>query len=272
TWAMTVTPVGTARAGAFRCEAKARHVLRLEPYAPGEKILPDIKVAERPQVSPDKPIVQLGVNDETLHGRIKKLPDGSYDFPQGEPWGWIDLGRVRDLEGLKSFTIVGWARAASLKTGMGGNRIAFNLNYNRAGFDLVHHADGRMRLSVNEWPDRVKNDSSPKKIRAGEWVYFAVAYDGKQTRWRFGGPRQPAALDRTTPYARGATGKGSGTLTIGNYNETLHRHGTDRQFRGQLHGIRIFGSTKGTDGALPLETIRALQTSAAPDFAASGRK
>ncbi len=85
-------------------------------------------------------------------------------------------------------------------------------------------------------------------------------YDGTRrqdnVRWYFGDADTPAALDRTTTHAVGPTGAGSGTLTIGNYNETIHGHGTDRQFRGSLRGILIFGSRIGPTGALPLETIR----------------
>ncbi|MHC4283984.1 MAG: hypothetical protein ACYSWZ_13565, partial [Planctomycetota bacterium] len=92
--------------------------------------------------------------------------DGTYNFGDGEPWKWISVGDkpIQALEGLRSFTIMGWANPSSLKIGSGGNRIAFNLNYNRSGFDLVCLQNGRLRLAVNEWPDRIQNDSSPKKL------------------------------------------------------------------------------------------------------------
>jgi len=230
---------------------------------------------------PGEPIVRVGLKTGqtpvTLHGDVKQGAGGTFTLPAGNPNGWIAVGpagrAMRALEGLRSFTICGWARATSLKTGAGGNRLAFNLNYNTSGFDLVHHADGRLRLAVNQWPDRVRNDSAPGKIRPGQWVFFAVAYDGTKrsdnVRWYFGGPKTPAALDRTTSHNAGATGKGSGPLTVGNYNTTIHRHGTDRQFRGQLHGVQIVGSRTGPGGALSLKGVRKLQTApgAVPDFA-----
>jgi len=217
---------------------------------------------------PDEPIVRVGfAADETpvrLHGKVRRGADGTLDFGDGEPWKWVAVGRgerpLEALEGLRSFTVLGWAKATSLTMGSGGNRIAFNLNYNRAGFDLVCLKDGRLRLAVNQWPDRVSNDSSSGRIAVGRWVFFAVTYDGTRSqdnvRWYFGDADTPAALDRTTTHAAGPTGTGSGTLTIGNYNETIHRHGTDRQFRGSLRGIRIFGSRIGPAGALPLQAIR----------------
>jgi hypothetical protein len=155
---------------------------------------------------------------------------------------------------------MGWLNASSLEMGSGGNRIAFNLNYNRSGFDLVCLEDGRLRLAVNEWPDRIRNDSSPGRVQIDRWTFFAVTYDATKAQdnvcWYFGDADTPAELDRTTSYSRGPTGTGSGTLTIGNYNETIHRHGKDRQFRGKIRGIRIFGSRVGSRGALSLSTIR----------------
>jgi hypothetical protein len=185
---------------------------------------------------------------------------------------------MRILEGLRSFTICGWARPTSLRTGKGGNRIAFNLNYNKAGLDLVHHSDGRLRLAVNQWPDHVKNDSSAGKLKPGQWVFFAVTYNSTSrsaaTHWYFGNEKNPATADRATRYNNGPTGKGSGPLTIGNYNPTIHRHGTDRQFRGQLHAVQILGSRTGPGGALKLKALRKLQADplARPDFRAAPPK
>ena len=223
-----------------------------------------------------KPIVRVGFkrgesSGIELHGKVRRSDDGSYDFGDGEPWKWISVGDgpIKALEGLRSFTILGWANPTSLNIGSGGNRIAFNLKYNRSGFDLVHLKDGRLRLAVNEWPDGIRNDSSPKKLRIGKWTFFAVTYDaGRQkdnVRWYFGYSDSPAKLDKTTSYSRGSTGKGSGTLTIGNYNESIQQHGRDRQFRGRLQSIEIFGSRIGHRGALSLSDIRQRQQKNRPN-------
>ena len=235
---------------------------------------------------PGEPIVRVGLKtgqtSVRLHGDVKQGPGGTFTLSGRNPNGWISVGPagrpIRALEGLRSFTLCGWARATSLNTGKGGNRLAFNLNYNTSGFDLVHHSDGRLRLAVNQWPDRVRNDSSPGKLVPDKWVFFAVAYDGTKrsdnVRWYFGGPTAPADLDRTTSHSAGATGTGSGSLTVGNYNTTIHRHGTDRQFRGQLHAVQIVGSRTGPGGALGIAAVRKLQTTpgAVPDFTAPAPK
>lgn len=230
-----------------------------------------------------QPLVRVGLADNQtslkLHGGITQADNGTLLLPAGEPWGWVAVGPgekpIKTLEDLRSLTICGWARPVTLAAGSGGNRLAFNLDVNRAGFDLVHLDDGRMRLAVNQLPDQVKNDSSSGRLKPGKWVFFAVAYDGTQksdnVRWYFGAPTTPATLDRTTSHDAGPTNAGSGPLTIGNYNQTLHSNGADRQFRGQLHGVRIFGSHSGPDGALSLKAIRRQQTAtgATPDFEAA---
>jgi hypothetical protein len=48
-------------------------------------------------------------------------------------------------------------------------------------------------------------------------------------------------------------------LAIGNFNETMHGAGLDRQFRGEIRGLQVFGSRVGGRGALSLGTIRQLQ-------------
>lgn len=296
TWNMTREDVGTAKPGVFGIRAPTgAYLFRFTPYASGESRLPLLTSLEVPDEPPGRsgipgppiktrqvemfidekaaagsPIVVVGKSRQqnalgTLHGQIKQNSDGSLDFPESTPWKWISVGDrpMRVLDGLQSFTICGRIRASSLRTGSGGNRIAFNLNYNTSGFDLVCLADGSLRLSVNEWPDRISNDSSPGRIVKGKWVFFAVTYDGTaradNVKWYFGGENRPATLDRTNTYARGATGAGSGKLTIGNYNETLHRHGRDRQFRGTIESIAVFGSRTGADGALELDRIQTQQ-------------
>jgi len=217
------------------------------------------------------PIVRVGFKDgdtpkTTLHGDIAQNDDGSYELKDGEPWGWISVDDepIEDLEGLRSLAIMGWLNPSSMKTGSGGNRIASNLRGDRSGFDLVHLKDGSLKLAINEWPDRVRSGSSAGKIAIDKWTFFAVTYDGTQTednvKWYFGDADTPAELDQTTSYPRRQTGKGSGKLSIGNYNETMHRHGLDRQFRGKLRGIEIFGSRVGANGVLSLDTIRKHQS------------
>jgi hypothetical protein len=110
-------------------------------------------------------------------------------------------------------------------------------------------------------------------LQAGKWTFFAVTYDSTQQEdnvcWYFGCPDAPATLDKKTTYRTGPTGADCGPLTVGNYNKTIHKRGTDRQFRGRLHGIQIFGSKVGAEGALDLRAVQRIHADAGlqPDFA-----
>ena len=173
-------------------------------------------------------------------------------------------GVMEDLRGLRSFTITGWLKPDSLQIGSGGNRIVFCLKRDTSGIDLVCHPDGRLRLAVNQWPDRIQNDSSPGKLVVGKWTRFAVTYDSTKTAdnvcWYFSRPQdQPGeaslALDRKTTYNVGPVAGDIGPLAIGNFNETMHSYGLDRQFRGQIRSLEIYGSRISGRGALSLDEI-----------------
>jgi hypothetical protein len=58
-----------------------------------------------------------------------------------------------------------------------------------------------------------------------------------------------------TTYNAGAVGTDLGPLTIGNFNQTMHSYGLDRQFRGEIRALQIFGSRLSGRGALSLEAI-----------------
>jgi hypothetical protein len=212
------------------------------------------------------PVVRFGfAKDEfpepIFHGPARRLEGGGVDLGAGEPWKWVAVGdaAIERLSGARSLTVMGWVRAESLDQGAGGNRIACNLDAARTGFDLVCLGDGRLRLAVNEWPDTSRTDSSLGRVAKGRWTFFAVTYDASaaadNVRWYFGDADTPAALDRTVTYARGPLGA-AGRLVVGNYSETLHRHGMDRQFRGALRGLVIMASRTSGRAALDLESIR----------------
>jgi PKD repeat protein len=201
-----------------------------------------------------------------IHGTARRGDGGSLHLPDGAPWGWVqaDEGTLEDVRGLRSFTITGWLKPESLQVGSGGNRILFCLNRDHSGIDLVCHADGRLRLAVNQWPDAIKNDSSPDKLRVGKWTFFAVSYDATQSRenvnWYFSealaAPGKPAlALDRQTSYHAGAVGADPGPLAIGNFNQTMHSYGLDRQFRGEMRSLQLFGSRVDGRGAFTRQLI-----------------
>lgn len=215
-----------------------------------------------------------------FHGTARRGEEGILHLPEGAPWGWVQAGDgpLDDLRGLRSFTLMGWVRPESLQVGSGGNRILFCLNHHHSGIDLVCQPDGSLRLAVNEWPDGIRNDSSPGKLQVGRWTRFAVSCDlsGAQENvaWYFSPPMEvrtpsPLALDRKTSYRADPIGQDVGPLTIGNFNSTMRDYGLDRQFRGQIQGLELFGSRVSGRGALSAEEIRARSPSAPAEPAAS---
>ncbi|HRZ45541.1 MAG TPA: PKD domain-containing protein [Candidatus Paceibacterota bacterium] len=220
----------------------------------------------------DQPIVRIGfAAGETpalqLHGSAKRGANGALTFTDAAPWGWVQAGNkpVEELRGLRSFTISGWLRPSNLSMGSGGNRIVHCLKTETDGVDLVSLADGRLRLAVNQWPDSVRNDSSAGKLAVGKWTYFAVTYDAEapeeNVAWYFSLPQETPGkvemiLDRKTAYRNGPLGAEAEVLAIGNFNRTMQGHGLDRQFRGEIMGLQIFGSRVTERGAQDLETIR----------------
>lgn len=95
----------------------------------------------------------------------------------------------------------------------------------------------------------------------GKWTRFAIAYDGTaerdNVRWHFSSPldspdsASPLVHDRTTSYAAGPVGGDLGPLAVGNFNATLRSAGLDRQFRGEIRGLTLFGSRADNAGAAP---------------------
>jgi outer membrane protein assembly factor BamB len=218
-----------------------------------------------------------------FHGTANRAEDGSLHLPGGAPWGWVEAGEgaIEDLRGLRSFTVMGWLKLESLEVGSGGNRIVFCLNESRSGIDLVCQADGRLRLAVNEWPDGIRNDSSPGKLQIGKWTFFAVTYDATRANenvsWYFSAPQEapqktPLTFDRKTTYNSGPVGTDIGPLAIGNFNPTMRGYGLDRQFRGAIRGLQLFGSRVSGRGALDQATLERLLSagpaSAQPSLAA----
>jgi len=219
-----------------------------------------------------EPLVRVGFArgeqpEVKLHGTAKRGDDGGLVFSDKAPWGWAEAGDqpIEELGGLRSFTITGWLKPSSLEVGSGGNRIVFCLNRDGDGIDLVCYNDGRMRLAVNQWPDNIRNDSSPGKLVVGKWTFFAVTYDAgiqkDNVSWYFTPPLDapgPAEvrLDRKTTYNNGRVGDQLRDLAIGNFNRTMHSAGLDRQFRGEIRGLQIFGSRVSQRGAMELEAIK----------------
>lgn len=118
---------------------------------------------------------------------------------------------------------------------------------------------------MNQLPDDIDTDSTPSNLVVGKWTFFAVTYDaGKSSdnlHWYVSSPQDwpgdaEVRLDRALTYHNGLVGTDVLGLAIGNFDPSMHRYGLDRQFRGEIRNVQIFGSHLSGRGALPLGTIR----------------
>lgn len=192
------------------------------------------------------------------------------------------VGNGNTMGPMTAFTICGWVNCASPDMGSGGNRIAYSLNGQNYGFDLVVATNGIdanafLKLGVNEWPDNTPAISSSSitidpSESASNWVFFAVSYDGSLTSqnisFYFGNGTQAAALNWTTDYNKGPIQQ-SGILGIGNANQNIWFAGGQgtmgdvRSFRGLIDEVKVYNRV------LTLEEIQAAQIAPAVGVVAS---
>jgi hypothetical protein len=192
------------------------------------------------------------------------------------------VGNGNTMGPMTAFTVCGWVNCASPEMGSGGNRIAYCLNSQNHGFDLVvatnaFEANAFLKLGVNEWPDNTPAISSssitidPTEADAN-WVFFAVTYDGALTSqnisFYFGSGSQAATLNWTTDYNKGPI-QDSGILGIGNANKNIWFAGGQgtmgdvRSFRGLIDEVHVYNRL------LTLEEIQAAQIAPAAGVVAS---
>ena len=177
------------------------------------------------------------------------------------------------LEGLRSFTITAWLNRTSDEEGPGGNRIVHMADTlgSRAGIDLVITRDGRLKIGVNEWPDRTQAASEPDLIpldrKAGKdnWRFIAVTYDStaakEHVKLYVGTTTADVRMHKAVSYDRGPVGKGTGVLTVGHFNPAMRSNHSDRMFRGLIDEVRLFGNSLDGTGALSLDEIRTIHKS-----------
>jgi hypothetical protein len=186
---------------------------------------------------------------------------------EGQGGRGIDLPQA--CGALEAFTIGGWLNARDLRAGPGGNRILCALSSpDGPGLELVQQADGSLQLGVNQSAEVSPVRSAAGRITedpeaaTGNWVFFAVAYDGTQTsgnaRFYFGTADQAAQPDADAiDYDRGIVAGWEG-LTVANRLPTADgRDDTGptgcQGFRGLVDEIEVLGK------ALGLEEIQAAQ-------------
>jgi hypothetical protein len=202
--------------------------------------------------------------------------------------GAVDLGGAAGLEHLrqmKSFTLTGWALCTDGREGPAGkdagagNRILSWLAPGKSGdgVELVWRADGSLQLGINQAADASPARSpaqqvpilnakakDPGEAATAAWRFFAVTYDpglgSGHVKFYVGTWQNDVALVSAHDCGRGpARTKIATHLSIGNVPPAIRPAAPDREFRGVLDEIRIFGSMADGAGALGLPELVKVQ-------------
>lgn len=229
----------------------------------GPRHSPDVgpdKAALVTKTAENKPLV---ATEELGAGVSGAASDRAIDFSSATGMGMgssgpfarlDDADAARIFDGLTSFTVSGWIKAEEVI----GNTVEFlhKMGLNEEGFDsgwkVTLVPKGRLRLFVND-----KNIVSERSdwARPGEWVFFAITYDGtlksNNASFYFGTKNDPVILSSKQTMVAGPVKPNDVMLFLSR---------PDRPFRGLIDNIRIHGAAGGSEGALSdkqLESIRA---------------
>jgi hypothetical protein len=168
------------------------------------------------------------------------------------------------MDALASFTITGWLNTSAL-TGSNGNILdLYNTSGETAeGIRLTYSLSsdgsvGTLQLRING-ETYVSSTGGGTFYSGGEWVFFAVTYDGTTTTdnlvYYIGSEEDSVVVNATRDSSEGSIAFTDTDLTLGNVEDW-----NARPFDGMLDNIRMFGSTTDGSGALSLSEIEAYRS------------
>src|SRR5438105_3496311 len=145
-------------------------------------------------------------------------------------------------DGLVSITLQGWFKASSV---IGSLARIFAKQSANTGFLLLATGSGVLSLEIN---NVARSISSGQYSEIGQWVFFAVTYDGTATtnnvRFYKGSTITPVALLETRTLNQGKAATNNAGVTYANAD------GLQRPLDGFLDNLRIFGSKTDGRGAM----------------------
>lgn len=200
----------------------------------------------------------------------------------------VELGGgagVEHLKQLKSFTLTAWVLCQDGREGPtgkdagAGNRILSWLAPGKTGdgVELVLRGDGSLQLGVNQPADQSPARCGSNRVPVQDmkakdqgtaslnaWRFIAVTYDAGlasgHAKFYVGEWQKDAALVSAHDLNRGAAGpKIAPAMTVGNVSSIIRPVAPDREFRGVIDEVRVFGSTTDGSGALNLQEILKIQ-------------
>lgn len=175
-------------------------------------------------------------------------------------------GRMSDddnVDGLLSLTLQGWLRTQSEPL----NNLArlCTKQGSTSGFLLLGASSGTLDLEINNVGSTTDTAAWSE---VGEWIFFAVTYDGttsaSNVRFYKATRSLPVTLVETRSLNQGRALENTNDFNVGNSGGT----GVNRPFDGWLDNVRVFGSRSDDRGALSaaqLEYFRQRDVQNPPD-------
>ncbi|RRJ98053.1 LamG domain-containing protein [Opitutaceae bacterium TAV4] len=184
-----------------------------------------------------------------------------------------DASVSTNLGALKSFTIAGWFKVDTTTTFGGGQTRLLTVfteppaAETAAGISLYGSDAGRLTLRVNGtgFTSATAKPYYNTSSLDGQWVFFAVTYDGNQSSNNVKFYLGTETIKLTDAHTTGSIAAGSvvssGTaLTLGN-----NIGGSGRPFDALFDDIRLYGSTTDNSGVLSLGELETLRAGAIPE-------
>ncbi len=165
-----------------------------------------------------------------------------------------------DIGTLTSFTITGWFNVAATINNSANILNMFN-NSTTNGI-VLSAGDGVLTLQVNNGSDAIHSPYTTGYYGTGQWVYFAVTYNGtlstNNVDFYWGTTSADATLvsGGTLTLANGSTSLSGAALGIGNTSSGA----ANRPFDGSLDDVELFGAASGSSGALTQTELEAVQS------------
>ena len=164
-----------------------------------------------------------------------------------------------NVDAFTSFTLQGWFRSTDPVSPSGNAGRLFDKNDGAGtGGYFLGWQSGIINLQVKSPSDGVDGAASPPLyFSGGQWVFFAVTYDGtsasNNVQFYTGTATQSVALIGTATVT-GSLGDAITTLSLGNASSPI------RAFQGLLDNMRVFGSAAGSGGVLTQSQLESLRT------------
>lgn len=159
------------------------------------------------------------------------------------------------VDGLLSFTLQGWLNTTVTADAGNSGRLFDNNDGLGNGFFLGWNA-GTLTIQIAT-SGGVQSFSHTGFDSNGQWIFFAVRYDGVNgfVDFAVGTTTSGVALFGSDPLGPGAINGESQPLSIGNAGAQT------RAFQGLLDNMRIFGSTTDSSGVVTLQQLEVIRQS-----------